>query len=487
MAKKISPQPGFQQKFLSTPVDVAFGGGAAGAGKTFALLAENIRNYQTPGFNSSTFRRTSPQITNPGGLWDASQEIYPNIGATPNQNELLWKNGSGAKFKFSHLQHEKNKLDWQGTEIAYLGFDELTHFTEGQFFYLLSRNRSTCGVRPYCRATMNPDAESWIRSIIDWYIDKNGFIIPERDGKIRYFTRDGETIVWGDTRQEIVDKCPHIFNDKALKDRDISHLIKSFTFIEGDIYENKVLLEKDPAYLANLLSQTEEDKLRLFKKNWNVKTDGLCIYQHSQLEAMFYNQYVPSGDKCISVDAARLGSDYCFIWVWDGFRIIDVRFMDVSKTTEIANVVKQLETQHQVKRENVVIDADGVGGGVVDLLPGCVSFINNGSVIKMEDGKDNFKNLKVQTFFKSSEIVNNGQVYVDPHVASTQIEGEPLATRLKREMRVIRRKNQMKDGKIDLIDKNEMKTKLGHSPDGAEGFMMRFYLVLKPKPSYYVV
>ncbi len=66
------------------------------------------------------------------------------------------------------MEHEKNCYDWQGTEIAYLGFDELTHFTEKQFYYLLSRNRSVSGVKPYVRATCNPDADSWVAKLIDW-------------------------------------------------------------------------------------------------------------------------------------------------------------------------------------------------------------------------------------------------------------------------------------------------------------------------------
>src|SRR5436305_14925946 len=73
-------------------------------------------------------------------------------------------------------------------------FDELTHFTAHQFFYMVSRNRSTCGVRPYIRATCNPDADSWVADFLAWWIDpQTGLPIPERAGVLRYYIRVAES------------------------------------------------------------------------------------------------------------------------------------------------------------------------------------------------------------------------------------------------------------------------------------------------------
>jgi len=83
-------------------------------------------------------------------------------------------------------------------------YDELVHFTESQFFYMLSRNRSTCGVKPYIRATCNPDGESWVAKFIDWWIDpETGYADESRCGKIRYFVRKNNIIHWADTPQEL--------------------------------------------------------------------------------------------------------------------------------------------------------------------------------------------------------------------------------------------------------------------------------------------
>lgn len=208
MENIIKPQKGYQEKVLSNSADIVISGAAAGVGKTYALLLEPIRHIDNKDFGTVIFRRTSPQIRNEGGLWDTSREIYPYSGAVPKESSLEWLFKSGAKLKFSHLEYEKNVFDWQGSQIPLIGFDELTHFTEKMFFYLLSRNRSTCGVRPYVRATCNPDPESWVARLIEWWIDwETGYPIPERDGVIRYFIKNGEDYIWGDTAEEVIQKA----------------------------------------------------------------------------------------------------------------------------------------------------------------------------------------------------------------------------------------------------------------------------------------
>ena len=106
---------------------------------------------------------TSPEITNAGGLWDEANELYPAAGGKAVQDRLEYRFSPKSRVSFRHLEHEKDKLSYQGSQICYLAFDELTHFTESMFFYLLSRNRSKCGVRPYVRCTTNPQP-GWVKS-----------------------------------------------------------------------------------------------------------------------------------------------------------------------------------------------------------------------------------------------------------------------------------------------------------------------------------
>lgn len=288
---EIKPQPGPQEQFLSTPADIAIYGGAAGGGKTYGLLLEPVRHHQNKDFGGVIFRRTSPQIHSEGGLWDTSEELYPHLGATPKEHTAEWNFPSEAKLKMSHLQHEKNILDWQGSQITFIGFDELTHFTKKQFFYLLSRNRSISGIKPYVRATCNPDADSWVADFIAWWIDQReeletgqknpnyGHYRKDRVGKIRYFTKDGDSIIWGDTKQEVIDQVPHLFKHEALKDSNPEDLIKSVTFIPSNVYDNPALLEKDPGYLANLMALDPVEKERLLGGNWKIKAAAGNYYK----------------------------------------------------------------------------------------------------------------------------------------------------------------------------------------------------------------
>ena len=271
---EITFQPGPQGAFLSSPADIVIYGGAAGGGKTYALLLENMRCTDNPGFGSVIFRRNAQQISSESGLWDNALDIYPLFGATPKQTpRYTMVFPSGAKVSFSHLQYDTDVHSWQGSSIALICFDELTHFTRKQFFYMLSRNRSTCGVRPYIRATCNADADSWVADFIAWWIDqKTGYPIPERSGVIRYFIRSNDELIWGDSREELA----------ARHGVDISDT-KSFTFIASSIYDNKILLTKDPGYLANLKALSYVDRMRLLEGNWKVKPAAGLYFKRSQV------------------------------------------------------------------------------------------------------------------------------------------------------------------------------------------------------------
>jgi hypothetical protein len=96
---------------------------------------------------------------------------------------------------FDYISRDGDVKKWQGSQICFIGFDELTHFSKYQFFYMLSRNRSICGVKPYIRATTNPESDSWVAEFISWWIDQDtGYPIKERSGKKRYFIRIGDDI-----------------------------------------------------------------------------------------------------------------------------------------------------------------------------------------------------------------------------------------------------------------------------------------------------
>ncbi len=272
---RIGPQPGPQTDFLASKADIAIYGGGAGGGKSYALLLEPTRHVNNSDFGGVIFRKTSPEIRNEGGLWDESAKLYPLIGAEPKSSTLEWIFPSTMKMRFAHMEHEKTKYKWQGSQLPFIGWDELTHFSESQFFYMLSRNRSSSGVPGYVRATCNPDADSWVAKLIMWWIDQNtGQPIKERSGKLRWFIRSGDKLVWGDSREEMLAR----FGDDCEP--------KSLTFIPASVYDNKILLQNDPAYLANLKALPRVDRERLLNQNWKIRPAAGLYFKASYFKVV---------------------------------------------------------------------------------------------------------------------------------------------------------------------------------------------------------
>ena len=268
----LKPQSEPQWRFLASPADIAIYGGAAGGGKTWGLLVEPLRHRKNTEFGGVVFRRTAAQIHNEGGLWDRSEEIYPHIGG--EATALRWTFPAESSITMAHLQLEKHLYDWDGSQIPYIGFDELIHFTEKQFFYMLSRNRSMCGVKPYVRATTNPDAESWVADLIQWWWDEEtGYPIPERSGQIRWFYRVNSELRWYATMKSAAKANP------ALARRGIRP--KSLTFIPAQVYDNPVLLERNPEYLGSLYALPNIERQRLLEGNWLVRATAGEVFDRA--------------------------------------------------------------------------------------------------------------------------------------------------------------------------------------------------------------
>lgn len=285
---------------------------------TFALLFEMARHYRNPNWGGVIFRHEAKQILNEGGLRDSAMEMYPGLGAEYRSQPMpTFTFPSGARVSFSHINLDTEVAGWQGSQIPTLGFDELCHFSSFVFFYMMSRNRSTCGVKPYIRATCNPDPDSWVADFIAWWIDQEtGYPIKERGGKIRHFVRrptgSGMEIVWGDTNDDVAkamgfdrpkDREIEFANEQLdaalLRGEDIPDDIasgpvqyvkavrqtRSMSFIPSSVYDNAALLSKDPGYLANLKSLDRVEQARLLGGNWKVRAAAGLYFpvQHVQI------------------------------------------------------------------------------------------------------------------------------------------------------------------------------------------------------------
>lgn len=282
--KVIRPQKGPQEKFLSTTADIAIYGGAAGGGKSYGLLIEPLRYKNNKRFGAVIFRHEYKQIFNQGGLWDTSNDVYGDIkGADGRYSAGMWKFKNGMTVAFDYINRDDDLQKWQGSQITMIGFDELTHFSEKQFFYMLSRNRTDSGVKPYVRATCNPDADSWVAEFISWWINQEtGYPIPERSGVIRWMVRLNEVVTWFDSREEAVQGAI----ENGVKPEQAETMPKSVTFIASTLHDNKILMKNDPGYLANLQAMALVQRERLLHGNWKIKAAAGLMFKRVKVNML---------------------------------------------------------------------------------------------------------------------------------------------------------------------------------------------------------
>lgn len=282
------------------------------SGKTFALLMECARYCEVGNFGAVIFRRESKQVDNEGGLRDTALQLYAGLAEYRSQPQKQFIFPSGYRVSLAHLNQETDVVSWHGSQIGLLCFDELTTFTEYMFFYMLSRNRSTSGIKPTCRMTCNPDSDSWVANFISWWINQDtGFPIQERSGVIRYLLRRTNSagifgLNWGSSRDELLASLgfgrP---SESALTDAKVRmqqaiaqgqspvdgseamdylmerQAIKSVTFVPGNIYDNPIGMAADPTYIANLKAQDTVNRARLLDGNWKARpAAGLYFPDH---------------------------------------------------------------------------------------------------------------------------------------------------------------------------------------------------------------
>lgn len=307
VAEPIRPQPK-QEKFLSCPADLCFYGGAAGSGKTYALLMDLARWVDRPNYRAVIFRRVSPEITNPGGLWDESYNLYPALGGRAQSNRLQWRFPLGAVIGCRHCQHEKTAwTDYKGLQVDVLAVDQVEDFTDKQFFYLLTRNRGSAGIRSYCRATCNPQP-GWLADFLAWWIDHDtGYPREDRAGVLRYFVRVNTQVFWGDDSRGVLAIAP-----SGTKADDV----RSCTFIPARAEDNPINIANNPGYIANLKSARHADMERLYRGNWKIRDDEGAEWPAEYFEGIYADRWPRRFElSCVNIDASegQVEGDFCAI------------------------------------------------------------------------------------------------------------------------------------------------------------------------------
>ena len=230
-------------------------------------------------------------------------------------------------------------------------------------------------------------------------------------------------------------------------------------FIQSLVGDNAYISKH---YEKQLFELDELSKQRLLYGNWEYDATNDSLIQYDAIINMFSQQGV-DGDKYISCDVARFGSDRTVIMLWQGLHLRIVRTLLKSSVNEVVEAVRQLQQEFQVNLHNIIVDEDGVGGGVKDYLR-CQGFVNNSKALKNE----NYQNLKTQCYYKLADLINKGQIGIscsDVNVKNHIIE----------ECEQVRTKDADKDNKLQIIPKDTIKAILGRSPDYSDALAMRMY------------
>lgn len=272
----LGPKSKKQEMILTNKAKVLFAGGAAGSGKSYLLLLSVLQYVDCPYWRGVIFRRTQPELRDPGGLFDEAMSLYMSLPnehrPTPKLQDLSFKFPSGAVLKLAGMEHDKDRMRWHGSQLTWVAWDELCTFSEVQYWYLMSRLRSKSKYPTMVRATMNPDPDSFVLDIISWWINKEtGFPIEERAGIIRWYIRRDGDLVWGDSEKELKEKY-------GSKVRPVS-----FTFIPATIKDNPVVLKNNPDYLADLQSLKRVDRDRLLLGNWLARESSSGYFKRAWL------------------------------------------------------------------------------------------------------------------------------------------------------------------------------------------------------------
>lgn len=254
-------------------------------------------------------------------------------------------------------------------------------------------------------------------------------------------------------------------------------LPKEYAFIQSLYGDNPYTAEE----YGRMLSQIKDKatKQRLKYGDWEYEDDDNALIGFNAIADLFHNTVNKSEKKYVTADIARFGKDKTIVYVWEGWDMVRRHEWKKKAIPVTANKIKEILRKEKVPYSHAAIDEDGVGGGVVDLLPGCRGFVNNSSPIQPEeyeedkekDKKVEYANLKAQCHFMMAERINHHQMAV-------HTDDETFKAELTEELEQVKQRDKDKESKLNVLKKEDIKDTLGRSPDYCDALMMRMVFEL---------
>lgn len=215
-------------------------------------------------------------------------------------------------------------------------------------------------------------------------------------------------------------------------------------------------------YLQQLERSDEITKQRLLYGNFEYDDSSWSLFKYDEIADSFVVNIEQSNTKYLSVDVARLWQDKTVMSLREWLHCKQIIVREWYTTDQVAQLIKDYEKDYWIPRRNIVVDSDWVWWWVADQVRWCTQFVNNGRATEW-----NFSNIKTQCYYKLRELMEKRLVRID---TSWEIKD-----RLSQELSNIKLKNELTDQKVQLESKEEMKKRIGRSPDIADSIMMRMY------------
>lgn len=489
----IRPYEGFQEQFVRSNVDFVIGGGSVAVGKTAAATMMIAEPSLDGRFRAVFLRNNLGDLKSGGGILDEFKKIYGSYVTIVESGDPHVDFPSGARVDVTHIADQsKDKVlqRFKGRQYDLIYFDEGTGFTWDCFRAVYSRNRGIAKWTGKVRMTTNPKRNHWIRKFIDWYVGADGLIIPERNGVVRYFFINGETVndvVWGDSKEEVyahcrtsIDRILNRINGRSGHST-YKDMIKSFTFYEGKITSNKAILGSNASYVGSVAVMGGRDTQANLEANWNVDTDEElnAAIKSENVRVMLANDPCENGDKWITADLADTGTDNFLCIAWNGLHIFDIFIATKTTPRMNADYLIEFADKHGIPPSHIIYDAVR-GTYINDYIPDAIPFISGYAPQGMY--RRQFFNLKTECYMRLVNAVNGCYMSISDEVLNRVYEHAGMDKPILIEEEFIEECGvvhfrEMPSGKITLWSKKDMNAKLGksRSMDLLDPCAMRFY------------
>lgn len=462
---------------------------------TFGAILSMAEPLLDPNFRGVFFRRTLGEVKSAGGIVDTFKDAFGDYLHVKISDNPRFTAPNGAYIEARQISDETpNKVTetFRGLQADCIAFEELTGFDWYTYNYITTRARGKGKWTGKVRATLNPKRSHWTRKFLDWYINPvTGYIIPERDGAVRYYyirDKSVDSVVWGDTKEDVYKQCkPQIDRQIASMGGDVTYkdMIKSFAFYKGSLAENKALLENNKGYVGSVASVGEDMAKALIEGNFNVDLDeDLDIpIPYELAENVFNNDPRKNNDKWITADLADTGDDNTVILVWNGLHIIDYKILCTSTPRLNAEILMQMAERHGIPNNHIIYDAIRAAY-INDYIDGSIGFKSYNRPMGMYWRMH--YNLKDECYGRLVEIIKRGMMSFEDSIAEAVYPhkrmSNPISIKVEfiEECSVVRWKS-LPSGKKTLFNKKEMNQMLGknRSMDLLDPIAMRMLPLLK--------